>query len=292
MNYLFDAAIGVILILCVIAGARKGLLNTLVSVGVHILCIIVAVFLTFVLGENIYYDYVQYSVTENIESSLESFSMSDELKSYFREETVGFDLTDSQVNSILSDTENMDKKLASSVNYSDSSYTEKDGQEGLFSILDVQLQEKITRYMPPCGNRFFDDIRNSEKEMYTLISLIDTDRHGAAVYIEEHCVRSVMMRFVRIVCAVIFSLVLMVIAKTIMAVIESRKGAVKAAGAADAVLGAAAGILVAVTLSLVAAMICKMIIYAGGNVSFFNDEALNSTFVFRYFYNIDKLFIK
>lgn len=291
MGYLFDAAVAVILILCVIFSAKKGAFRTLISFGIHMVCFIVAFFLTAILGENIYYNYVQDGVISNIEESTVNFSISDELKEYYKNATVGITLSDRQAESILSDTENMDSRLAKAVNYSDSSYTAEDGRDALFSLLNENLQSRMTKNMPPCGNKFFDETGESKNEMFGLISMLDSDMKGAVKYIEEHCVRDRMIRFVKLVLFVIGSLVLIVIAKLVTSFVF-RNDSSGASGTSDAVLGALTGLLVAAVICVSAAMLCRMLVYAGVTASFFSDEALDNTLIFRYLYNFDKLLIK
>lgn len=291
MNYIFDAAVVVILILGIVLGAKKGAVKTLISFGVHIACVAVAFLFSWAMSESIYTDYVKEPVKTNITSTLNEFNVSEEIRSFYSDATAGMELSDSELESIISDPENMDRKLADSVKNSNSDYTVTEGEDALFSLLDEKLQGKLTKYMPPCGNVFFDEISGSKKEMYSLISRLDSDKEGAANYIEEHCIRKIMIRFIKIVSFVVFSLLFMAIAKIVMSVI-SKNDVVSAAGTADAVLGAVIGLLVAAVISAAVAMLCKMIILAGGSVSFFNEETISNSMVFRYLYNIDKLFIK
>jgi len=291
MNYIFDAAVAVILILGIVLGAKKGAVKTLISFGVHIVCVAVAFLFSAVMSEGIYNDYVKEPVTTNIRTTLNDFNISDEIRSCYSDATVGLQLSDRELENIISDPENMDSKLADSVHYSDPGYTASEGEDALFGILDEKLQEKLTKYMPPCGNVFFDELSESKSDMFRLISKLDSDKDGAAAYIEEHCVRKIMTRFIKIVSFVVFSLLFMAIAKIIMSVL-SRNDVVGAAGKADAVLGAVIGLLAAVVISAAVAMLCKMIILAGGSVSFFNEETISNSLIFRYLYNIDKLIIK
>ncbi len=291
MSYVYDIAIVAVFVLCIIIGLRKGIAKTIVSFIVHVLCIITAFVFSMLTAEGLYMSYVQQPVLNNVEDAVTEFDISKEIKDYYFEKTVGLDISDSQVQNILSDTDNMDKKLGDSLDDNISGYDTNEGYEALYGIINDHLQKKVSKYIPSCAGKYFDQIKASKKDVFTLIQLLNTDKKAAAQYIEENCIRSLMIRFVKIVSFVAFSIVFMIIAKIILVIINNNQ-AVKAAGSTDAMLGALLGIAVGLVIAIMIAFLIKMIIYAGGQNDYLNEDVINGSLIFKYFYKMDGLMIK
>ncbi len=291
MNYFFDIAIAVIFVLCVLIGYKKGIAKTIISFAIHLLCIVVAFIFSLLTAEGLYMSYIQEPVMIKIEEAVEDFNITQEIKSYYSEKTVGLDISDNQVENILSDSDNMDKKLFDSFEDTSVDYNTDEAYNALYGILNNDLQEKVSKYMPPCAGKYFDEIKTSRKDVFNLIQELDTDKKAAAQYIEEKCVRALMIRFVKIVAFVIFSIVFMIIAKIILTIIYKNQ-AVKAAGRTDSMLGALLGVAIALVIIIMIAFLVKMIIYAGGQNEYLNEDVVNNSLVFKYFYKMDNFLIK
>lgn len=291
MSYVYDIAIIAVFVLCVIIGSKKGIAKTIISFMVHVLCIIIAFAFSMLTAESMYMSYVQESVLMKVEEAVTNFNVSEEIKQYYSEKTVGLDISDSDVKNILSDTDNMDKKLEDSLDDNVSGYNADESYDALYGIINNNLQEKVSKYMPPCAGKYFDGIKASKKDVFTLINLLDTDKKAAAEYIEANCLRALMIKFVKIVSFVISSMVFMIIAKIIMSIIN-RNQVVKAAGSTDAMLGALLGAVIALVIMIMIAFLLKMIIYAGGQNDYLNEDVINDSLIFKYFYKIDGFMIK
>ena len=291
MNYIYDITIAAVFVLCIIIGLKKGIAKTIVSFGVHVLCIIMAYAFSLLTAEGLYMSYIQQPVVLKVEEAVADFNISQEIKDYYSDKTVGLDISDSQIDSILSDSDNMDRKLVDSFDGMVDDYNANEGYDALYGILDNQLQQKVSKYIPSCAGKYFDEIKTSKKDVFTLIHKLDTDKKAAAEYIEENCIRALMIKFVKIVAFVVFSIVLMVLAKIILTIINKNQ-VVKAAGNTDAMLGALLGVAIALVIVIMIAFFVKMIIYAGGQNDFLNENVINDSLIFKHFYKIDGFLIK
>ena len=292
LNWCFDAAAGVMLVLFLIYGIRKGASRTFVPFIVNIVFVVLAFFMSGVIAGTLYETMISDSVELSVEEVVDNFDLQGYFNKEYKELTLIDDVSEKEAAVVLSSETDMDKKFWKLIDKTSgvgNQVNESACFTGLNNIIRVSLQNELAKKLPPCAGHFFENFNEgNEEETYKLISMIYSDRKSAANYITENCVSDVMFRFVKIVSFVIASTVLMILTGIIFSIAFRNKDQ-DAMGAGDSLAGAVIELFNGLMIIAVAAVLVKIVIWSGVTIENIMDEkTLNNSYVFKYLYNLDK----
>lgn len=292
LNWCFDAAAGVMLVLFLIYGIRKGASRTFVPFIVNIVFVVLAFFMSGVIAGTLYETMISDSVELSVEEVVDNFDLQGYFNKEYKELTLIDDVSEKEAAVVLSSETDMDKKFWKLIDKTSgvgNQVNEAACFTGLNNIIRVSLQNELAKKLPPCAGHFFENFNEgNEEETYKLISMIYSDRKSAANYITENCVSDVMFRFVKIVSFVIASAVLMILTGIIFSIAFRNKDQ-DAMGAGDSLAGAVIELFNGLMIIAVAAVLMKIVIWSGVTIENIMDEkTLNNSYVFKYLYNLDK----
>ena len=292
LNWCFDAAAGVMLVLFLIYGIRKGASRTFVPFIVNIVFVVLAFFMSGVIAGTLYETMISDSVELSVEEVVDNFDLQGYFNKEYKELTLIDDVSEKEAAVVLSSETDMDKKFWKLIDKTSgvgNQVNEAACFTGLNNIIRVSLQNELAKKLPPCAGHFFENFNEgNEEETYKLISMIYNDRKSAANYITENCVSDVMFRFVKIVSFVIASAVLMILTGIIFSIAFRNKDQ-DAMGAGDSLAGAVIELFNGLMIIAVAAVLVKIVIWSGVTIENIMDEkTLNNSYVFKYLYNLDK----
>ncbi len=292
LNWCFDAAAGVMLVLFLIYGIRKGASRTFVPFIVNIVFVVLAFFMSGVIAGTLYETMISDSVELSVEEVVDNFDLQGYFNKEYKELTLIDDVSEKEAAVVLSSETDMDKKFWKLIDKTSgvgNQVNEAACFTGLNNIIRVSLQDELAKKLPPCAGHFFENFNEgNEEETYKLISMIYSDRKSAANYITENCVSDVMFRFVKIVSFVIASAVLMILTGIIFSIAFRNKDQ-DAMGAGDSLAGALTELFNGLMIIAVAAVLVKVVIWSGVTIENIMDEkTLNNSYVFKYLYNLDK----
>lgn len=292
LNWCFDAAAGVMLVLFLIYGIRKGASRTFVPFIVNIVFVVLAFFMSGVIAGTLYETMISDTVELSVEEVVDNFDLQGYFNKEYKELTLIDDVSEKEAAVVLSSETDMDKKFWKLIDKTSgvgNQVNEAACFTGLNNIIRVSLQNELAKKLPPCAGHFFENFNEgNEEETYKLISMIYSDRKSAANYITENCVSDVMFRFVKLMSFVIASAVLMILTGIIFSIAFRNKDQ-DAMGAGDSLAGAAIELFNGLMIIAVAAVLVKIVIWSGVTIENIMDEkTLNNSYVFKYLYNLDK----
>lgn len=290
-SVIFDIFLIVLLLLFSVAGAKKGFVKPVIVFVVNMICIVAAFVFSGMTAGSVYENYFQDTVVSKTEDALSEFDVAGEVRKYYEELTIGFEMTEKQLDAVLSDEENMDKKLADIVkNETGVTVSKEEISKGLYNIINEKLQEKLAVELPPCAGKYFENLGNKKNtDIFELINILDTDEKAAAEYIEKNFAGKIVTNFIRIVMIVLMSIILTVVVQLVLNAVIFKNEALKAAGKADMAGGFVLGLVKGLVFCAIAAVMLKMFIYSGVSGKIINEENIQSSAVFKYFYNIDEI---
>lgn len=290
-SVIFDVFLIAILLLFSVAGAKKGFLKPVIVFVVNMVCIVAAFIFSGITADTVYENYFQDTVVSKTEDALSEFDVADEVRKYYEELTIGFDMTEKQLDSVLSDKENMDKKIADIIkNETGATVSKEEISKGLYNIINEKLQEKLAVELPPCAGKYFESLENKKNtNIFEFINILDTDEKAAAEYIEKNFAGKIVTNFIRIVMIVLMSIILTVVVQLVLNAVIFKNEALKATGKADMAGGFVLGLVKGLVFCAIAAVMLKMFIYSGVSGKIINEENIQSSAVFKYFYNIDEI---
>ena len=164
--------------------------------------------------------------------------------------------------------------------------TEEECCDKLNSIIKVSLQESISEKLPSYSGKYFE---NTDREQtFRILNLIYSDRKQAAEYITDNYIKEKMFHFVQMLSFVVSAVVLMIISNIVFSIVFRDKD-MKSDGVADSILGTIPEIVNAVMVITIFAFLVKITVYSGVEINgIMDDNALNSSYIFRFMYNADK----
>ncbi|WP_044975002.1 hypothetical protein [Ruminococcus sp. HUN007] len=274
-NWCFDAAAGVLLVLFLVHGIRKGTARTLIPFVVNLVFVVLSFFMSGIIASTLYEAMISDSVSLSVEEAVDNFDLNGYFNKEYKELTLIEEVSEDEAERVLSSQTDMDKKfwkLIDSTSGVGNQVNESACFTGLNNIIRVSLQNEIAKKLPPCSGHFFEKFNEAnEEETYKLISMIYSDRKSAARYITENCVSDVMFSFVKLMSFVIASAVLMILTSIIFSIAFRNKDQ-DAMGAGDSAAGAVVEILNGLMVIVILAVLVKIIIWSGISIENIMDE--------------------
>lgn len=292
LNWVFDAAAGLLLIFCITQGIRKGFSKIIVPFILNLVFVLLSFFMSGLLAGTIYDSLAEDAVQTAVDESVEKFDLEGSFNRQYEELTLIGEVTDREMEGVLGSEKDMDKKFWKLIDKTSGvgdSVNEAACYTGLNRIITVSLQESISENLPPCTGKYFENLNEAnEDETYKILNMMYTDRKEASKYIAENCVHDVMFEFVKLMCFVVLSALLMILTNIIFSIAYRDRGA-GAEGAGDAFAGVLLEILNAAMVITIFAVLVKILVYSGMQIdNIMDDETINNSYVFKYLYNIDK----
>lgn len=290
--WLFDAAAGLLLIGFIVQGVKKGFSGIFIPFIVNLFLVALAFFMSGVLSETVYESTVESSVEMAVDEAVEKFDLIGCIGDRYTELTLIGDVSEKELNAVLASEKDMDSKLWKLIDRTSGvgdNVTESACFEALNAIIKEQLQDAVSEKLPPCTGKFFEHLDGgNEQETYLILNKIYTDRKDASKYIADTCIHDVMFGFVKMMIFVVSSALLLILSGIIFG-IAFRNRETGSNGAGDSAAGVLVEIINGIMITAVIAVGVKIAVYSG--IQFDNimdDKTLNSSYVFKYLYNLDK----
>lgn len=292
LNWVFDAVAGLLLVGFIVQGIRKGFSKIAVPFIVNLVFVTVAFFTSGLLANVLYDSVIEDAVETAVEESVDKFDLRGAFIKEYYSITLMENASDREIENVLASEKDMDKKLWKLIDKNtgvSDSVSESDCFTALNNIVKIYLQDSISEKIPPCAGKFFEKSDESDREeTFKILNMIYSDRKSAADYIADTCVHDVIFSFAKMMAFVIVSAVLLILTSVIFSVAYRDKGD-SSDGTGDSAAGAAVEILNGVMIIAVTAVLVKIIIYTGLHIDgIMDDSTLNSSYVFRFLYNLDK----
>lgn len=292
----YDAAALVFLVLFIIHGAKKGLSKTIIGLALNIVVMLLAFFLSAMMTDMFYDNYIKDSTVYNVEETVSGFDTVTEMKKLYTELTLIENVPDQKIENVLSSVSDMDgsmKELIDATSGACENISTEDCYVKMKELITVELQDKLSKTMPSCAGKYFENFDESGKEeTFKIINLIYKDSKEASAYIMSNYVENQIYVLSQIIVFIISSVIMMIITSIILS-IAFREKDMTSNGRGDSVAGGITAVLSWGAVMLISALLIKVIIYYGIQISgFLDDESLNNTIAFRFFYNADRLFLR
>lgn len=292
LNWYFDAAIGVVMLGFIIQGIRKGFSKIIVPFVLNLVFVILAFFTSGFVADTLYENVIEDSVQTSVDEAVEKFDLTESFNRQYEELTLIGEASEKEIASVLSSEKNMDAKFWKLIDKTSGvgdTVNESACFTALNNIIKVSLQESISKSLPSCSGKYFEHLNEAnEDETFLILSMMYSDRKEASKYIADTCIHDTMFKFIKLVCFVVMSAVLMILTGIIFSIAYKDRGA-GAEGAGDAAAGVLIELVNGLMVIMVLAVLVKIMIYSGIQIdNIADDNTLNNSYVFKYLYNIDK----
>ena len=289
MNWCFDVIAGLIFIGFIFQGVKKGFSKLIVHSAVNWFFVAVSFFMSGMLAETLFESFFVYSVTMYVNEAVDGFDIEENFNRAYSELTFIEEVSSKEISRVFEKEDDMDKrflKLIKATSGVGDRITEEECCDKLNSIIKVSLQESISEKLPSYSGKYFE---NTDREQtFRILNLIYSDRKQAAEYITDNYIKEKMFHFVQMLSFVVSAVVLMIISNIVFSIVFRDKD-MKSDGVADSILGTIPEIVNAVMVITIFAFLVKITVYSGVEINgIMDDNALNSSYIFRFMYNADK----
>ena len=289
MNWCFDVIAGLIFIGFIFQGVKKGFSKLIVHSAVNWFFVAVSFFMSGMLAETLFESFLEDSVTMYVNEAVDGFDIEENFNRAYSERTFIEEVSSKEISRVFEKEDDMDKrflKLIKATSGVGDRITEEECCDKLNSIIKVSLQESISEKLPSYSGKYFE---NTDREQtFRILNLIYSDRKQAAEYITDNYIKEKMFHFVQMLSFVVSAVVLMIISNIVFSIVFRDKD-MKSDGVADSILGTIPEIVNAVMVITIFAFLVKITVYSGVEINgIMDDNALNSSYIFRFMYNADK----
>ena len=289
MNWCFDVIAGLIFIGFIFQGVKKGFSKLIVHSAVNWFFVAVSFFMSGMLAETLFESFFEDSVTMYVNEAVDGFDIEENFNRAYSELTFIEEVSSKEISRVFEKEDDMDKrflKLIKATSGVGDRITEEECCDKLNSIIKVSLQESISEKLPSYSGKYFE---NTDREQtFRILNLIYSDRKQAAEYITDNYIKEKMFHFVQMLSFVVSAVVLMIISNIVFSIVFRDKE-MKSDGVADSILGTIPEIVNAVMVITIFAFLVKITVYSGVEINgIMDDNALNSSYIFRFMYNADK----
>lgn len=289
MNWCFDVIAGLIFIGFIFQGVKKGFSKLIVHSAVNWFFVAVSFFMSGMLAETLFESFFEDSVTMYVNEAVDGFDIEENFNRAYSELTFIEEVSSKEISRVFEKEDDMDKrflKLIKATSGVGDRITEEECCDKLNSIIKISLQESISEKLPSYSGKYFE---NTDREQtFRILNLIYSDRKQAAEYITDNYIKEKMFHFVQMLSFVVSAVVLMIISNIVFSIVFRDKD-MKSDGVADSILGTIPEIVNAVMVITIFAFLVKITVYSGVEINgIMDDNALNSSYIFRFMYNADK----
>ena len=289
MNWCFDVIAGLIFIGFIFQGVKKGFSKLIVHSAVNWFFVAVSFFMSGMLAETLFESFFEDSVTMYVNEAVDGFDIEENFNRAYSELTFIEEVSSKEISRVFEKEDDMDKrflKLIKATSGVGDRITEEECCDKLNSIIKVSLQESISEKLPSYSGKYFE---NTDREQtFRILNLIYSDRKQAAEYITDNYIKEKMFHFVQMLSFVVSAVVLMIISNIVFSIVFRDKD-MKCDGVADSILGTIPERVNAVMVITIFAFLVKITVYSGVEINgIMDDNALNSSYIFRFMYNADK----
>ena len=289
MNWCFDVIAGLIFIGFIFQGVKKGFSKLIVHSAVNWFFVAVSFFMSGMLAETLFESFFEDSVTMYVNEAVDGFDIEENFNRAYSELTFIEEVSSKEISRVFEKEDDMDKRFLKQIKATSGvgdRITEEECCDKLNSIIKVSLQESISEKLPSYSGKYFE---NTDREQtFRILNLIYSDRKQAAEYITDNYIKEKMFHFVQMLSFVVSAVVLMIISNIVFSIVFRDKD-MKSDGVADSILGTIPEIVNAVMVITIFAFLVKITVYSGVEINgIMDDNALNSSYIFRFMYNADK----
>lgn len=291
-SWFFDVFALAIILFYLYIGGKKGFVKTLLYFAGYVISFALAFWVSNNLSTSVYDAVIKDNVTNTIESKLDNFNASDEIKRILNNSfgKYGISVTSNDVENAA---KNPDKSFIDSLcTKINASYPEANvNPQQLNSILnDFTSSGIFSPIISSISNELNVDVSNQLKEDFNLDSYLKnicSDKKTAAQFIESKFIRNNVIAIVKFILFVISFFICMTIVRILCNMI-SFVNRVPLIGPANAILGGVLGILEGLLVVYIISIIIKIIItLSSGNMLVFNSNTVENTIIFKHIYNIN-----
>ncbi len=289
-SWFFDVAVIGIILVCVYLGGKKGFLKTAILLVGYLVAVFGGFIIAKAVSPYVYDNYLKSRTEKAVQENLKDFDMKKQIKDMFKEQNVGVEIPDSEIDRIINGGGDLSKGFADYAKKSDSTVNQADVQNKFSKVFnnDAILKNLKDRIPASIYSQMEEYLKSSKDSMNEIIKALNNpSKEESAKQVTELAVKPIVISVVQIVIFMITFTLLMILVRFI-AQLFSKVKAVPVVGSANTLLGGGLGLLQGVFIVIVLALITRLIISVTNNdLIAINTPTIEETRIFKAFYNLN-----
>lgn len=290
--WFYDVIAAAVVLISIFVTVKKGFFKAALSALGYVIAIIIALSLSSSIGGSIYKNSIRESVTKKVDQSLTDRGYIDELGKYL--ESLGYNVSVDRdtLYDICISGEDVDQKIYKYLNNINNRKVDEEAifmnklHEGYASVTSGFVSKHLSEYSAECTA---EEIRNDPGKIYELLKLFDEPEslRKPAEFITDNYLKTPYTTLVKLITLIILLVLFLVI--TILIVASTGKDDKVAPTLVTHFFSGLIGIFKgAVIVFLIAAIVRLYVVMGSNKMLFFNHEAIDNTYIFKYVYNFVK----
>lgn len=286
--WFYDVTAVAVLLVCVFLSGKRGFMKSVFMT----LCCAVSVLVSFAVSgtvsQELYRNTVRSSNIRKIEKNLKSDTFTQKYATYLEDMGYFIKVNPEKLDEIFKSDRELDKALCDYVNNINARKAEENEavllekiHEGYAVVMSDIISQSLNKFS---AETTANEIRNDSsgiKEFLILVLDKDSGTHNAAVYIADNYTAKAYVTIFRLTGFVLLYIAIFLL---IMAVVNSFTS--KSEGGLH-IAGGFIGIITGGIMIFAVAVVIRLWAIMGNNeMLFFNNDVIDSTFIFKYFYDL------
>ena len=288
--WFYDVIAAAAILVCVFLAVKKRLMKSAVTLTGFILAAIIAFSASAPVAGTVYGQTVRSSNLKKLDLSFESVDFIEDLSSYI--ETLGYEVRvdRKQLKQAFFDEKDPEKKIYTYINNINNKKADEEGifynklHEGYAAVISKYVLKKTNEY---CAEYTAEYIRKHPTKAFEFAKLLDDQdtKRPASKYASDNFLKKPYVTQIRIIVLLVLFVAGALIAIAIGASTARYSAPIEGfvANTISGIIGIAMGVII---VAAIAAMIRLYVIMGSNKMLFFNHEAIESTYVFKYFYEL------
>ncbi|MBR1592253.1 MAG: CvpA family protein [Ruminococcus sp.] len=287
--WLYDVIAAVIIIAGTALSAKKGLVKSAFHLIGYILAVVLAFSISGSVSGSLYKNTVRSSNIDKLNKSMESDYFMTEFKDYLEGLDYNISVKKEKLNTIFASGTDVDGQLVKYINNINGKKADSDSillrkiHEGYASITKKIVSRELSKYAAASAAEILKDTDTNIDDLAPLLSVLEDNHKSAAAYIADNYISQAYQTVIRLI---VFTILLAVIILLTVALVKAFTDDESYTSPTSHVIGGIIGIVHGGIFTFAATAILRLYAIMGSNEKiFFENSAVDKTYIFKYFYN-------
>lgn len=287
--WFYDVIAVAAVLICIYISERKGLFRSALSIGGYLLAFALAISVSGSLSDSIYEKTVKDSNVKKLAKSVSSVNFAEQTADYIESLGYNVNVKEDKLADIYESGENFDEKIYKYVNSINAIKVDEEESfyqnlhEGYAFIIKGIVAENLTGYAAESAENQIISHPETVEELIPLL-LEKDDSFEAARYIADTYTETTYKSMIRIISFIaVFAAAVLTAAAIIHSALRNKREDMNIAAY---IFGGFAGIIKGLAIAAVIATVVRLnVILGNSDMLFFNDKAIDKTYIFKYVYD-------
>lgn len=290
-GWFYDVIAVAVLLVCLYLFGKKGIFKSVVAIIGCIVGIVIAVPVSQAVSESVYKTAVRDSNIKKTEKSLIDIEISSYLGDSLENMEYGVFVKRDKIENILDSEKDLDEQLYNYLNSINGKVVDK--EEVFYENLNKAYAEVMKQLISGDFSKYAVEtasqkIIDGKADFGNLLKMIKTgeQRREVAEIIADDYIAEAYMDIIRLlVCVILFAVIFIIGLMTSKSLSGSQREINESTG--SHVAGGICGLFIGVAVVFIVAVAVRLYVVMGSNeMLFFNNDAIDKTYIFRYAYDI------